>query len=225
MSEKYEVLEWSTGNDLKLRQHTKHLMTISYNLCQVYLLEDKSYLVMPINPFAKCLVTNDRSMLDKWISESHFPSDEKSDKIYFKDVDQKRNLLRFKIDLENELFTYIATIKSVESNEQIDNIYKLLKAKRKFTKYKLHFILLVGEYLMKKFPNEDVSWGLSRNKQLLNPFTELVLIKDIEGDTRYFSLEDGIAGKWGFTSMQSIETSFKRYWFKPNEIVTIEKIK
>ncbi|WP_342327993.1 hypothetical protein [Pedobacter sp. FW305-3-2-15-E-R2A2] len=225
MQANYEILEWSKANDLKLAKNTQFLMTISYNLGQVYKLQDLSYVVIPINPFGKALLTKDKKVLDRWITDSYFPTNEDINSFFFKNAEKIKKLPEFKDELIRELEIGINSTESISrTSEEIDQIYKQLKNRKIFPKYRLNFIVLVGEYLIKRHPDIRAAWALYRNKQLLNPDTQLALVRVLNNQNCYFKLENFITGKWGYRGMEDIEDSYKRRWSAPSEIETVEKL-
>lgn len=222
MQTSYKVVDWPEANDLKLQENTRFLMPIEFNLSQVYRLKDSSYLIMPLNPFGKSLITKDKALLDKWINDRYFPTNKKVSN-HSKD-DKILDLLTHKEELKRDLFKFLSLGETIERPEELDQIYNLLKKRKAFEKFKFQFIVLVGDYLIRKDSNSEVNWGFLEVRQLLTPITQLILIKEQGGETKYFKLEDLIAGKWGYSGMQGIEHSYEGQWARPNEINSIRKI-
>lgn len=221
----YKVLDWSEANNLKLKENTKFIRTIEYNLGQLYQLKDSSYVVIPINPFGKALLTKDKKEVDNWIQSSYFPTDEAINSFYFKNSNKINALVEYTDELKGELYA-AAGLTSATTAEEIDRVYQLLKAKKKFAKYKLNFMFAVGDFLICQPQKDNVFWGLSKSRQLLNPVTELVLIKESKGIKQYFKLEDSITGKWGYNGMKEmLHSYYYDRWSKPNEIDTVEALK
>src|SRR5690606_16347286 len=122
-----------------------------------------SYLVMPLNPFGNSVLTNKKRLLDKWISEQHFPVSDEANKFYFDNQDKIDNLIVNKNALKQSLCNYVfkgeSKIPRNLSSEEIDSIYKLLKKRKKYQEYKLNFIVLVGDYILNQNKQEGYRWG------------------------------------------------------------------
>ena len=137
----YKVLDWIEANDMRQREATDLVMTIEDNLSNVYMLADSSYLIIPVGPFAKCLITKDKTLLLKWISEPYFPTEEKMNDFYRKNRALIDNLSVNTGQLIRDLYEYVSTDSKFKNehseSHNIDEIYNLLKRKRQFNKYKL----------------------------------------------------------------------------------------
>lgn len=201
----YKVLDWHAANGLKDQMNATFVMQPDFNFSKVYLLNNSSYLIMPLNPFGNSLVTDKKELLDKWISEQNFPANDEVNKFYFENHDKIDNLIARKEVLKQELCNYVfkGENKTFDelSAEEIDGIYKVLKKSKKYPAFKLNFIVLVGDFILNQNKLENYSWGLLRSKQFLNPVMSLIIVTD-EKEKRYYNLEDKISGKFGYVGVQ-----------------------
>lgn len=222
----YQILDWNTANEIKQLPSTHFLEQMEYNLASVYQLEDSSYLLMPLNPFAKCLLAKDKATLDSWIAESYFPTDEDANNFYLENKEQLENIYQCKEQLKEALLKYVYKGEEIPkqlSGSDIDAIYKLLKKRKRFKEYQLHFILLAGEYLIEQNPNLNCRWGVLSTKQLLNPVIKIVLVTNIDNVEEYFKMEDRIVGKWGYQGIMSMDQDIKQFWKRPDGVMEILK--
>ena len=201
----YRVLNWRSANKLKARKSVSVILHIEFNLGKVYLLKDCSYLVMPINPFGKAIHTNKQELVNRWIEERYFPVDDKVDSSYFETRERLENLMNFKEELKEALCQYVfkdgwRLPDSVTAGE-IDNIYQLLRNRDAYQQFKLNFIVLVGDYIIRRQKDMHIRWGLLFVKQYLNPLTSLVLITD-HRQKRYYHLEKKVNSKWGYAGVE-----------------------
>ena len=225
-SPNYTVIDWQEANEIKSAETTKFLFNLECNLSAVYLIKDASYLVMPIGPFGKALITSEKRLLDKWIDDCYFPTDEDVNDFYSKNKNKIESLPNNREEQKNDLYVALPDMQYSESKpEYIDEAYKILKKKRKFQALKLNFVVLVGDYLIAKDPLKETFWGLLESKQLLNPIRTLVLVKKHNGEERYYKLEENIDGKWGYIGMQAMLNFYNQFWLRPNEINTIRKLR
>jgi hypothetical protein len=224
-SMKYKVLDWSSANELKKKMNGKVFMNIEFNLSCVYILEDSSYLIIPLNPFGNSLLTSDKALLEDWVKNQHFPVIDEANKFYFKNQSKIDNLLIYKEELKKDLYKYaLGDVKqniNTPSEDDIDSIYQILKRRKKIKEYKLNFVVLIGDFLLNK--NKNWKWGVLRSKQLLNPLMSLIIVKD-EKQNLYFNLEDNISGKWGYPGVQYVLKAISESGKKANEIEEIAKV-
>lgn len=201
----YKVLDWHSANKLKDQMNATFVAQPDFNFSKVYLLNDSSYLIMPLNPFGNSLLTDKKELLDKWISEQYFPVNDEVNKFYFENHDKIGNLIANKETLKQELYNYVFKGENKTfhefSTDEIDNIYKLLQKKRKYQDFKLNFIVLVGDFILSQYKQENYRWGLLRSKQFLNPVMNLIIVTD-EKEKRYYNLENKISGKFGYVGVQ-----------------------
>lgn len=224
----YKVLDWSSANELKDKMNATFVVQPDFNFSKVYLLSDSSYLIMPLNPFGNSVLTSKKDLLDKWISEQHFPVSDEANKFYFDNQDKIDNMIANKKALKQSLCNYVFKGESKTpdnlSSEEIDRIYKVLKKRKKYQEYNLNFIVLVGDYILNQHNQERCHWGLLRSKQLLNPVMSLIIITD-EKEKRYYNLEDKMSGKFGYVGVQyyfrSISDAITN---RANEIEEIAKV-
>jgi hypothetical protein len=226
MNEDYKVLDWSSANSLKDTLKGKEITQLEFDLSIVYLLNDSSYLIMPLNPFGNSLLIYKKVILDKFIQMQHFPIDEEQNKFYLDKKAEIDNLLAEKSSLKKSLYNYIYkrndNLPTELSANQIDEIYRILKKRRKFNIYKLNFIVLVGDFILGHFRDRNYKWGLLRNKQYLNPIINIIIITD-EKNREYFNLENEISNKYGYLGLNYILFSIDSHKTKSNEIEEIVK--
>lgn len=203
----YSVLNWRSANRLKARKSVALILHIEFNLSKVYLLKDCSYLVMPINPFGKALRTSKQEVLNKWIKERHFPSGDIDDDTNFETREKLENMMNFKEELKEALCQYAFKDESRSPDSlsvaEIDGIYELLRTKDQFRQFKVHFIVLVGDYIIRQQQEMDLRWGLLIVKQYLNPIISLILITD-QRHKKYYHLERQVGSKWGYAGVEFI---------------------
>lgn len=224
----YKVLNWNTANELKDKMNATFVVQPNFNFSKVYLLNDSSYLIMPLNPFGNSMLTSKKNLLDKWISEQHFPISDEANNFYFNNQDKIDNLISNKEALKRSLCNYLFKGKSKSPDSltsiEIDSIYKLLKKRKRYQEYKLNFIVLVGDYILNQHKHESYHWGLLRSKQLLNPVMSLIIITN-EKEKRYFNLEDKMSGKFGYVGVQYYLKSISDSLIKrANEIEEIARV-
>ncbi|MEO7214622.1 hypothetical protein [Mucilaginibacter sp.] len=224
MQTNYDILDWAEANELKTRTNGEVVESIYFNLSTVYKLSDGTYLVMPINPFAKCLATKNMVLLEKWRTDCYYPTNEKINAFYFANKDKFENLPQFREVLINDLLKYLAKYENeLTQPPELDEICKLLKKKKAFNKYKLNFIVLVGNYIINKHSDDRLMWAKLINKQLLNPLITLVLLGVVNNEERYFDLQELVDGKWGYRGLQGIEHRYLYPLRRPDEIVSLQK--
>jgi hypothetical protein len=203
----YEVLSGSSANDLKNRSDAKLIATNAFNFSKTYLLNDGSYLVMPLNPFGNSLHTSEKQELDNWISEGYFPSGDEANTFYLENRPQIDNLPAYQEKLKETLFGFVfkddLTAAKAMDEATIEHIYEILKKKKKIKTFKLHFLVLLGDFIISKDQSGLYHWGKLSNKQLLNPIIKPVIVTN-EEEQLYFDLEDSIYGKWGYVGVQAI---------------------
>jgi len=223
----YEIITWQKAMTLKNEINGQFLMRIEKNLATVYKLDDLSYIVLPLSPLGKGIIVKDRNLLDKWISERYFPTNEPVNAFYFSNKNKMDNICEHSTLLKSELFQYIYKNSSEQPEinpDAIDSIHKTLIKRKRFKDFKLHFIVLVGDFLIEKYSSEQCRWGLFESRQLLNPYTTLVLVKPYKDSFSCFELQERITGKWGYMGIRNVEFYFKRPWFQSNETDLIVKV-
>lgn len=220
----YKILDWQAANNLKDSMNAKLVLQPDFNLSSIYLLTDSSYLVMPLNPFGNSIHTTKKILLEKWINEKRFPDTDAANRFYFDNNRKIDSLIINKEFLKDELYEYVFKGEKKTINEftedDIDSIYNILKKEKKIKYYKLHFIVLVGDYILFKYSNEKYQWGLLKSKELLNPIVSLVIITDVT-QNYFFNIEDEIFGKWGYTSVRDILQAINNHKRRSNEMTEI----
>ncbi|AMR32796.1 hypothetical protein A0256_15895 [Mucilaginibacter sp. PAMC 26640] len=222
MEANYDTLSWAEANELKSRMNGEAIDLIDFNLSTVFKLSDGTFLVMPINPFAKCLATKDMLLLENWRTDRYYPTNEKVNAFYFANKEKFENLPQFQKLLVSDLLAYLAKYQLTETSD-LDGICRLLKMKRTFNRFKLNFIVLVGNYFITSYPDDGLKWSKLVNKQLLNPLVTLVLSRVVDNDERYFDLQELVDGKWGYSGLQYIEHRYKYPLRWPGEITSLQK--
>ena len=76
--------------------------------------------------------------------------------------------------------------------EKIEKIYVTLKKLKVLKKYKIHFYMLVFDFLMRQ--NKDYKLGILEIKQLINPIQKVVLVSNFQNGI-YFNIEQEIEDK------------------------------
>jgi hypothetical protein len=224
MQTNYDILDWADANELKSRMNGEVVDYIDFNLGRVYKLSDGTYLVMPINPFAKCLATKETILLEKWRTDCYYPTDEKVNAFFFANKEKFENLPQFQEILISDLLKYVAKYENeLTQPSDLDEICRLLKKKKAFSKYKLNFIVLMGNHIINKYPDDGLIWAKAINKQLLNPLVTLVLSRTVNNEDLYFELQELVDGKWGYRGLQSIEHKYKYPLHRPDEIVSLQR--
>jgi hypothetical protein len=221
----YKVLDCPEAANLK--KDAKFFRYLDFNHSTVYMLDDSSYLLMPLNPFGKSMRINSINLLERFIKERHFPDNEKANEFYVENKCNIDNFIEYKEKLKKDLIDYV--FKGSDQRlqelpvEQIDYVYEFMKKRKMIKKYKLNFIALLGDCLIKRYEAEGLKWGLLANKQLLNPVINLILIAD-QKQGIYFNIEESIFGKYSFSGVQMVIHDIENYPKKSNEIESIVKI-
>jgi hypothetical protein len=201
----YKVLKWKRGNKLKETMGIGFIAQIDFNLAKVYLLSDWSYLVMPFNPLSNWLVTHKLELMRKWIKERYFPVGEGGDTSYFERSHMLRNLASFKEELKEALCDLIFKNKRRApadlSADEIDCIYEILKYRNLFHEFKLNFIILLGDYLINRRKDLDLSWGLLSDRQYLNPLMSLIIVTDPKRQG-YYEIEKQLSIGQGYAGIE-----------------------
>lgn len=208
----FEVVKWPDSLLSIDEKNGKLHLYIEYNHASVYLLEDSTYLVIPLNHFGNAIKTSNRALIDDWIEQRRFPSEDTESASYIDGTYDFSNFQESKNSLISDLFTLpFFSEKGSPSKVDIaiiDELYAYLKKKRKFKKYKINFLLWAGDFLIRQ-SSEPIEWGVLSTTQLLNPVNDLVLITK---GNRYYNLEFKMHGKYGYVGMLYYQKtiSFKR---------------
>jgi len=223
MKTQYEILSFTEAAILK--KQAKYLNSIEFNLAKIYIING-SYLVMPLMPFASSILVFDKALLDKFITEEHFPVNDNVNAWYHKNKTTVDNLNDLKVNMIQELL--INSIYKEDREQQIklksndiDLIYQKLKQAKKLTKYKLNFIVLTGEYIINNLRQDEWDWGVLKNKQLLNPIINLILVK--AASNTYYNIQEALFGKWKYQGIEELLKNIHRDSKQSNEIEYIER--
>jgi hypothetical protein len=206
----YNIVNWEAANNLKNSLKAKFKLMVESTKAQLYQLKDGTYLLMPIYPFGNSIRIMDKALFDNWVSTNEFPIVEEATKWYNDNKLLIDDLLENKEKLKNDLLRYVYKDKDYHSIEitdsVIDEIFEYIKKKRKLDKFRLHFIVLAGDFLMKDYP--DMKWGLLKTCQFVNPMYLLSIIKTGD-ELKFYNLEAAFFGKWGFAGMLYYQKTFK----------------
>lgn len=211
---------------VELKEKGRFSYLIEFNMSKVYILPNSKLLVVPLNPFATCILIDNESVLNEFISEQFFPVEEELKGFYFENKEKIDNLPLYKKALKDRLFNniYGTKLKSEQVTvENINEVYHCVKKKRTHKKYKLNLIILLGDYLIKASKNKKLQWGLLANKQYLNPKKKLVLIDNL-AETSYLDIEDISTNGLKIDDIEYFLKNITDYFRKTNEIETILRV-
>ena len=206
----YKIIDWTTANNLKNSLKAKFKLMVESTKAQLFQLKDGTYLLMPINPFGNSIHIMDKAVFDNWVSTNEFPIADEGNKWYAENKPLIDNLIQNKEQLKKDLLEFVYNEKdysSIQLSEAVmDEIFDCIKKKRKMDKYRLNFIILAGDYLMKGIT--DFKWGLLKSYQLINPIYSISIIQ-VGSELKFYDLETAFFGKWGYSGMQYFEKTFK----------------
>lgn len=191
----YKIIDRDTSEDLKLSVHVKKEQFVNFNLSTAYFLHDSTIIVQPLNPFGKCLHIFEVEEFEAFLTKKDFPTTEQIENLYSSNTEIIDNLESNKTKLLNSLYKFIyneLSIKQTININEIEHIFSILKKRKKFKTYKLHFVLLVADFIMKQ--DNSFKLGIIKVKQLINPIYRLVIIID-ENTKKYYNLEQEIGEK------------------------------
>lgn len=221
----YKIIERVAANELLETQSGVYEYFIAYNFAKVYKLDDGSFMVVPLSPFGNCIQAFSIEQINKWVEQRSFPIIEKYNSFYFENKDIIDNFNKYKDLLKSELLNFVELKYEdvAKKPEQIDRIQTLLKSKRKWNKYKLPFLCLVGDYLIENILDNKAYWGVLEEKFFLTPLVKLILIKKNEDDNDvFYQLQDEIIhNKYGYLGLSFISDLVLSAWTKPDEISKI----
>lgn len=192
----YNIIKRETAEDLKSSTKVKKEQFINFNLSTAYFLNDSSIIIQPLNPFGKCLHIFDIEEFEAFITKKDFPTTEQIENLYSVNTEIIDNLKSYKTTILNSLqkfiFDELSSTETTINFDKIEYIFSILKKKKKLKTYKLHFVLLVADFIMKQDNNYKI--GLVKVKQLINPTYRLVIIID-DNSKKYYNLEQEIEEK------------------------------
>jgi hypothetical protein len=201
----YKIIKWGMANKLKERHSICFLCQLDFNLANIYLLSNWSYLVMPFAPFSNGLLTSKQEVLRKWIKERYFPVGDEGDGSYFERHLRLKNLTSCKEGLKVALCDLVFKNKKRSpedlSAEEIDRVYAVLRYKDLFQKFKLNFTVLLGDYIISRRKDLDLRWGLLNDRQHLNPMVNLIIVGD-QMQQGYYDFEKQLSGKQGYAGAE-----------------------
>lgn len=106
MENEFDTIDWSVADSLRNDDKAIFIDTLDFNSAQLYSLH-KNYIVIPLSPFGKALITSDYKTITKWLADEYFPTGEKINEFYFsnkKVIDKiSRNKDMLILDLEEFL--------------------------------------------------------------------------------------------------------------------------
>jgi hypothetical protein len=197
----YKVLNSTDAKKLKKTKNIGSILQIDFNLANVYLLSDWSFLVMPSNPSSNCLLTAKQELLHKWIKDGYFPMGDQVRGSYFTRRRRLEGLFSRKEGLKqvvcNFIFNDEMQLSGNLSAAEIDSLYEILRARNLFEKFQLNFILLLGDYIISRGKDWGLRWGLLSDKQQLNPLIHLSIVTD-QKRQGYYNLEQQLSSKQGY---------------------------
>jgi hypothetical protein len=201
----YKIIKWGMANKLKERHSICFLFQLDFNLANIYLLSNWSYLVMPFAPFSNGLLTSKEKVLRKWIKERYFPVIDEADGSYFERSFKLKNLSDCKEGLKEALCDLVFKNNKRSpadlSAEEIDRVYTVLRYKDLFQKFKLNFTVLLGDYIISRRKDLDLRWGLLNDRQSLNPLVHPILVTD-QKQQGYYELEKQLYGRKGYAGAE-----------------------
>lgn len=171
--EKSEAIEYLSKFNLNLTKNISFVLET--NKCWVYELPNSEIVVIAI-ACDKSLICKNRSVLDKFVADDHFPIGNLDNTIFSTHSEQ---LIRINTSfLKNKLI-----LDDISNNKEVDltlnslEIYlkaiKLRKKSKDLEKFEIAFINVVGEYLRKE---RNGKWGLIKRYHNFNPYYEPVII-------------------------------------------------
>ncbi|WP_333624781.1 hypothetical protein [Sphingobacterium siyangense] len=213
-----KMVDWATANDMSSKEGGSFLKSIAFNNAQVYKYKE-TFIIMPLNPFSKAILTKDSVLMESWIQKEIFPMEGTLNRFYFNNREKMDHLNTFIPVLKKELLQAVGIESEVVTAAEIDKIYAFVADKKNFEKYKLNYIAVMGDYLKSKAA-PDVKWALLKSKQLLNPLVQMALVKDDGGVIYYFDLEERL-DNWELSDRELLEYKFQdAHWRRSNEIET-----
>ncbi|GAB2676141.1 hypothetical protein GCM10027036_32310 [Flavihumibacter cheonanensis] len=218
----YKILDWAAANELRKKGKGKFQLMVEATKAQLFQLKDGTYLLMPINPFGNSIHIMDKNVFDNWVSTNEFPIIEEATQWYHDNKLLIDDLLKNKEKLKKDLLSYVYKDKDYHSIEitdtVIDEIFEYIKTKRKLDNFRLHFIVLAGDYLMKD--QSDMKWGVLKTCLFVNPMYLLSIIKT-DTELNYYNLEAAFFGKWGYAVMLYYKKTFKSEFRPASELEEI----
>jgi hypothetical protein len=210
----YRELDWSTARTLTVNEGAEIIERISFNNATIYRLLTGDYLVMPLNPFGKCIIAPKKEVIDSFINDRYFPISEKQNQLFQTDQKKIIKIEQYKPKLKQEILDYLNYLESsIENTEVFDSFYSTLKKKKVFERFKLSFIYLLGDWLIGR-DHRPITWGLLSNKQFLNPIISVALVID-NARGHYFDIQGAVEN---YATGSYVLHQFQRYQKTSNEI-------
>ncbi len=212
----YQIIDWQLANDIK--SNAEKVSQIDFNLASVHLYDDSKYLVMPLNPFGKGIIIDNKQLLDDFIDKKCFPVFENIHKFYRDNKEKIDNLSSCRniliSDLLKSYYGHEVNLHNITLN-QIEEIYNGLILNKKIKKNRLEVILLIGEYIIQL--DKEYHWGKLENRQFLNPLINLIIVTN-ELEQEYFNVEYHINRGLNIHEIKNISGLLKGYIKKSNSI-------
>ncbi len=190
----YNIIDREFSDALKLKIGVEKEEFIDFNFSTAFKLKDFSTLIQPLNPFGKCLHILEKNKFNEYLTDKKFPDLKEVESLYNKYPEIINNLNYNKLVLIKSMFTEL-NINEVPQDitiEKIEKIYVTLKKLKVLKKYKIHFYMLVFDFLMRQ--NKDYKLGILEIKQLINPIQKVVLVSNFQNGI-YFNIEQEIEDK------------------------------
>jgi len=189
------------------------LLEIEFNKAKVYKVSKGEFLVMPNGIFSNHLLLNDLTFTADFSAKKYFPDGGEVEKLWYasKDAD---TTIAFKVYYE-KLSSELAKIADNTAFKNPDSLYEILKKKRKQKVFSIHFLFVLGNYLMKEANSDKLKLALVQRYIYLNPIYSIVLIDT--SNHSFYDYENDVYGKWGYVGKEFILKSIRRFTFKNPE--------
>lgn len=212
--EDYSIISSKTAFEIMAKDTFPLVLEVKYNLCKVYKISKKQYLVCPLNPFRNCLLSSSLLTIKKFENENLFPDNNEQNTLYYKNKTAIDNLdfMYFKEEAIKKLEDFFIHFKFDFKDLSADNvefIYAHLKSRRKLKSYGINILFLMGDFIIKKYGNNFYEWAIIEEKFSLNPTRTFVIKNNI--DNNFFEIENKVFGKYGFDGLTSLSFYFNNH--------------
>jgi hypothetical protein len=223
--EKFRIITYPEVIKIKTEKKGEFFGNIPFNNSSVYILNDSTFILLPLNPYAEALLVCDKEGLDEMIKTSTFPVKDELNTFYDIHKEEIDNLNIHGDELISELKSYLKDHNfTIDENEKtVDSVYNFLKKEKSLEKYKLNFLIFLTYHIIENYDN-SLRIGLLQDKQTLNPIVSIILVKQTGDDLTYFNLENHIFSRSGYYGLHEVISSFNAFNKKPNSIAEIKKI-
>lgn len=224
--DQFKTINYTEALKLKKERKGEFYENISHNNGSIFILNDSSFLILPLNPFSTALIVYDKNCLEEMLKTNTFPVKEKVNYFYESNKEKIENINKYNQLLLQELDDYLKLNNFTYFKQKIDldSIYYFLKTKKSLKKYKLNFIVLLAKHIIEDH-DQSLKIGLLKDKQTLNPIVSIVLVKKKEEKQVFFNLEDYVFGRSGYFGIEGLKRSLNEFMRKPdNDISVIYKL-